>query len=235
MLRKTRIRSTLRQCSSDGLSALQMNPDTNLTLNFPALSRRLRNCPDRNIYWGVYSKWFQCYKSIRLAILNRRTTRDPPLCKPADGYLLCDWLQQWYVLHEIRPVLSCPHALSVTAPQPNNMARRDFELAHGACELVGVLSSVNHKGLHQSSKQTSICLPVILPTSDKPTTHATQLIFFFFNLVALLFAAWRVERVCSGPQGPDLLYQTQSYDPISCYGNSMERTNEIAYRVRVFA
>ena len=24
-------------------------------------------------------------------------------------------------------------------------------------------------------------------------------------------------------------YQTQSYDPISCYGNSMERTNETAY------
>ena len=28
-------------------------------------------------------------------------------------------------------------------------------------------------------------------------------------------------------------YQTQSYDPIICYGNSVERTNEIAYIIRV--
>ena len=26
-------------------------------------------------------------------------------------------------------------------------------------------------------------------------------------------------------------YQTRSYNPISCYGNSVERTNEVAYRI----
>ena len=40
----------------------------------------------------------------------------------------------------------------------------------------------------------------------------------------------------SGAPGSLLLnapahYQTQSYDPISCYGNSVERTNEIVYRI----
>ena len=77
------------------------------------------------------------------------------------------------------------------------MARRDFELAHEASELVGVLNPVSHKGLHQSRKHTSVHLPVILPTSDKTTTHTKQL--RKKNLVALLFAAWRVERVCGGP------------------------------------
>ena len=28
-------------------------------------------------------------------------------------------------------------------------------------------------------------------------------------------------------------YQTQSYDPISCYGNSVERTNQIAHRTLI--
>ena len=149
-----------------------MNPDTNLTLNYPTLFRRLRNRPI-----GTYIEVciLTDFKVTSLAILNRRTTRDPPLCKPTDGYLLCDWLQQRYVLHEIRPVLSCPHALSVTAPQPNNMARRDFELAHEASELVGVLNPVSNTGLHQSRKQTLVHLPVILPTSDKTTTHTKQL------------------------------------------------------------
>ena len=32
-----------------------------------------------------------------------------------------------------------------------------------------------------------------------------------------------------------IFYRTQSYGPISCYGNSVERTNKIAFRVRVSA
>ena len=65
--------------------------------------------------------------------------------------------------------------MSVTAPQPNNMARRDFELAHEASELVGVLNPVSNTGLHQSRKQTLVHLPVILPTSDRTTAHTKQL------------------------------------------------------------
>ena len=77
------------------------------------------------------------------------------------------------------------------------MARSDFELAQEASELVGALNPVSNTGLHQSRKQTLVNLPVILPTSDKTTTHTKQL--RKKNLVALLFAAWRVERVCGGP------------------------------------
>ena len=77
------------------------------------------------------------------------------------------------------------------------MSRRDFELALEASELVGALNPVSNTGLHQSRKQTLVHLPVILPTSDKITRHTKQL--RKKNLVALLFAAWRVERVCGGP------------------------------------
>ena len=55
------------------------------------------------------------------------------------------------------------------------MARRDFELAHEASELVGVLNPVSNTGLHQSRKQTLVHLPVILPTSDRTTAHTKQL------------------------------------------------------------
>ena len=135
------------------------------------------------------------------------------------------------MLHEIRPVLSCPHALSVTAPQPNNMARRDFELAHEASELVGVLNPVSNTGLHQSRKQTLVHLPVILPTSDRTTTHTKQLRKKPKNLW-LCFLPRGVWNVCAAAlKAPIRLYQTLLYDPISYYGNSMERTNEIAYRV----
>ena len=77
------------------------------------------------------------------------------------------------------------------------MSRRDFELALEASELVGALNPVSNTGLHQSRKQTLVHLPVILPTSDKATKYTKQL--RTKNLVALLFAAWRVERVCGGP------------------------------------
>ena len=78
------------------------------------------------------------------------------------------------------------------------MSRRDFELALEASELVGALNPVSNTGLHQSRKQTLVHLPVILPTSDKATKYTKQL-RKKKNLVALLFAAWRVERVCGGP------------------------------------
>ena len=133
------------------------------------------------------------------------------------------------MLHEIRPVLSCPHTLSVTAPQPNNMARRDFELAHEASELVGVLNPVSNTGLHQSRKQTLVHLPVILPTSDKTTTHTKQLRKKIFWLCCLPRSVW---NMCAATlKTPIRLYWTLPYDPISYYGNSLERTNKMVYRI----
>ena len=48
----------------------------------------------------------------------------------AGCYLRCDWLQQRGTPHAIKPVPSFPHALPVTAPQPDNVLWRGFELAH---------------------------------------------------------------------------------------------------------
>ena len=41
-------------------------------------------------------------------------------------------------------------------------------------------------------------------------------------------------RLVSAPQA-SIHYQTQSCDSISCYGNSVERTDEIEYRIYEFS
>ena len=53
------------------------------------------------------------------------------------------------------------------------------------------------------------------------------------SVVRLYQLLWQLTNEIAYCLKASICYQTQSYDPISCYGNFGERTNEIAYLIWV--
>ena len=80
------------------------------------------------------------------------------------------------------------------------------------------------------NSKSSVAAQPCLRLSDF-TVSTVSLLEWEFEVLSLLLQSLRT--VIFAPVETPIHCQTQSYDPISCYGNSVEGTNEIAYRIRV--
>ena len=176
---------------------MQMNPDTNLTLNFPTLFRRLRNRPIGTYTevriltdFKVTSRFVSPFWIGELRAIRHCVSPLTVICSVI-GCNSDTWCTKY--------CRSCPvHTRCLWLHHSQTTWRGEALTSHTRLLSWLVFWKVSAtQDYIRAEKQILVHLPVILPTSDKITRHTKQL--RKKNLVALLFAAWRVERVCGGP------------------------------------